>query len=92
MEMKTNPAIGPAKGAIDVCEVWNSILAALKEQVPEPSFRTWLEGTRLNEIKGSQAGIPTAVIAVPSTFAAEWLQRRYSRSIAEALKKITAKE
>lgn len=86
MEMMTDSANGPAKGAIDMREVWNSTLAALKEHVPEPSFRTWLEGTRLNEIKGSQTGVPTAVIAVPSTFAAEWLQRRYSRSIAEALK------
>ncbi|MBF6611588.1 MAG: hypothetical protein IVW55_00480 [Chloroflexi bacterium] len=86
MEMMTDSANGPATGIIDMREVWSSTLAALKEQVPEPSFRTWLEGTRLNEIKGSRAGVPTAVIAVPSTFAAEWLQRRYSRSIAEALK------
>lgn len=66
-------------------ELWDATLAILKEQVPEPSYRTWLESTRLREIQGSGPGIATAVVAVPSTFAAEWVQHRYGRIITDAL-------
>ena len=79
METKTD-------GAMDVQEIWRSTLAALKERVPEPSFRTWLEGTRLREITEGRGKIAIAAVVVPSTFAAEWLRRRYSVAIAESLK------
>jgi chromosomal replication initiator protein len=72
--------------AKDAGEVWKTTLSLLKEQVPEPSYRTWLESTRLKEIQGRGPGIATAVVAVPSTFAAEWLQHRYGRIITDALK------
>lgn len=71
--------------AKDAGEVWDATLAILKEQVPEPSYRTWLESTQLREIQGRGPGIATAVVAVPSTFAAEWLQHRYGRIITDAL-------
>lgn len=71
--------------AINAHEVWNSTLATLKEQVPEPSFCTWLEGTRLGGITGGQAAgamitatsiaTSTATVIVPSVFAAEWLRQ-----------------
>ncbi len=72
--------------AIDVQVIWRSTLATLREQVPEPSFRTWLEGTRLGAITADRHKISTATIVVPSTFAAEWLRRRYSVAIGEALR------
>lgn len=85
-------------GALNVDEVWRLTLASLKEQVPEPAFRTWLEGTQLKEIEegsvqaasGVASAIAattrvTAMITVPSNFASEWLHRRYSGPIAEAL-------
>lgn len=75
--------------AKDVGEVWSAALAILKEQVPEPSYRTWLESTRLSEIQGSKARTvvaAVAVVTVPSAFAAEWLQRRHGRIITDALK------
>jgi chromosomal replication initiator protein len=53
---------------------------------PLVSYRTWLESTQLREIQGSGPGIAVAVVAVPSTFAAEWLQHRYGRIITDALK------
>lgn len=96
----------------DTHRVWCSVLSILREQVPEPSFRTWLEGTRLHSLHGitapetaSGTGITDVVrsdaalssgmaglaglatVAVPSTFAAEWLQRRYSGLIADALER-----
>jgi chromosomal replication initiator protein len=71
---------------VDVREVWRSTLAILKDRVPEPSFRTWFESTRLSEIKGTNSKMATAMVVVPSSFAAEWLQRRYGRVIADALK------
>lgn len=70
----------------DVTELWCSMLATLKEQLPEPSFRTWLQSTRLREINWGKTGIATAIVAVPSAFAAEWLRRRYEKPIAEALR------
>src|SRR5689334_20000724 len=70
----------------DLGEVWNAALTILKERVPEPSYRTWLEGTRLSEIQGRDPSTAVAVVCVPSAFAAEWLQRRYARVITDALK------
>ena len=65
--------------------VWRSTLAILQEQVPEPSFRTWLQNTQLSEMKEEGGGVVTAVVGVPSTFAAEWLRHHYGKPIATAL-------
>ncbi len=65
-------------------KIWRSALAMLKEQVPVPSFRTWLESAQLDEIKGEDLR-SVAVVAVPSTFAAEWLRHHYRMLIAEVL-------
>jgi chromosomal replication initiator protein len=70
---------------VDTSNLWSSSLAILREQVPEPSFRTWLEGTRLYELEDRKSLRTTATVAVPSTFAAEWLQNRYRELITETL-------
>ena len=72
-------------GVEDLDRVWSAALAILKEQVPEPSYRTWLDGTHLSELKGNDARTAVAVVAVPSAFAAEWLQHRYATVITDAL-------
>ena len=73
-------------GVEDLDRVWSAALAILKGQVPEPSYRTWLEGTRLSELKGDDTRTVVAVVTVPSAFAAEWLQHRYARVITDALR------
>ena len=79
MDAKTDPKD-------NLTELWHSTLAILKEQIPGPSFRTWLQNTRLREINVGKAGMATAAVAVPSAFAAEWLRGHYDSPIAAAVK------
>lgn len=68
----------------DESKLWHDTLEILKCQVPEPGFRTWLLNVQLRDVD-VQKEILTAVLAVPSAFAAEWLRGHYECSIAAAL-------
>jgi hypothetical protein len=67
-------------GAIGVRQLWYAALAELRTTIPAQSFQTWLKNTTIIAFEGN-----TVVIAVPSNFAKEWLETRYSRQIAETL-------
>src|SRR6476620_8973258 len=71
--------------AQDESGLWHDTLEILKGQVSEPGFRTWLQNVRLREVDAQKKETPTAVLAVPSAFAAEWLRGHYERNIAAAL-------
>lgn len=66
--------------AISARQLWQAALAELQITIPAQSFQTWLRSTSI-------AGFheDTVVVAVPSSFAKEWLEKRFSRQIAEAL-------
>jgi len=51
--------------------VWEAALGRLQLQVPRPSFDTWLRNTA-----GTSMDEQRLSVSVPSTFAAEWLERR----------------
>jgi len=68
-------------------QVWQAALGELQLKVPGPSFQTWLKTTTVSEIRDS-----AVVIAVPSNFAREWLEKRYTRVITETLKNIMGRE
>lgn len=58
--------------SIDVAQrTWNAALGRLQIQVTRPSFDTWLRDTT-----GLAQDSGRLVVGVPSTFAAEWLERR----------------
>ncbi len=66
--------------AISARQLWQAALAELQTTIPAQSFQTWLRSTSI-------AGFAedTVVVAVPSNFAKEWLEKRFSRQIAETL-------
>ena len=64
-------------------QVWQAALGELQLKVPGPSYQTWLRNTSIAEWKESMVAI-----AVPSNFAKEWLEKRFSKLIADTLNNI----
>jgi chromosomal replication initiator protein len=65
-------------------QVWQAALGELQVKVPGPSFQTWLKNTSIASFEEGKS----VAIAVPSNFAKEWLEKRYSRQIAETLQNV----
>jgi hypothetical protein len=65
---------------ISARQLWQAALTELKVTVPAQSFQTWLNSTSIAAFENG-----TVVIAVPSNFAKEWLEKRYGRQIADTL-------
>ena len=63
---------------------WEAVLGRLQLQVTRPSFDTWLRGT-----VGVDMDDQTLVVAVPTPFAAEWLERRMHALIEDAVGAVT---
>jgi chromosomal replication initiator protein len=61
-------------------QLWERTLARLRERLPSPGARPWIEGTRALSMKDSEI-----VLAAPSAFAKDWLENRYAALLAEAL-------
>jgi chromosomal replication initiator protein len=64
-------------------QVWQAALGELQLKVPGPSYQTWLRNTSIAEWKEGMVAI-----AVPSNFAKEWLEKRFSKLIADTLNNI----
>jgi chromosomal replication initiator protein len=62
-------------------QAWQAALGELQMKVPGPSFQTWLKNTSIAQFEEGKS----VAIAVPSNFAKEWLEKRYSKQIAETL-------
>lgn len=67
-------------------QVWEVSLGQIQLQVPRSSYDTWLKGTYGLTLEGD-----SLTIAVPSTFAAEWLQRRMYQLIQQAVTEVAAR-
>jgi chromosomal replication initiator protein len=65
-------------------QVWQAALGELQVKVPGPSFQTWLKNTSIASFEEGKS----VAIAVPSNFAREWLEKRYSKQIAETLQNV----
>ena len=68
-------------------QVWQAALGELQLKVPGPSFQTWLRNTSISTFEQN-----VVVIAVPSNFAREWLEKRFSKVIGETLNNILGHE
>src|SRR5947209_1733179 len=68
-------------------QVWQAALGELQLKVAGPSFQTWLRNTSISDFQNG-----TVVIAVPSNFAKEWLEKRFSKVIIETLNNILGRE
>jgi chromosomal replication initiator protein len=68
-------------------QVWQAALGELQMKVPGPSFQTWLRNTSITAFENN-----TVIIAVPSNFAKEWLEKRFSKVITETLNNVLARQ
>jgi hypothetical protein len=64
-------------------QVWQAALGELQNSVSSSDFGTWL---RTTSIVGFDSN--TAVIAAPSNFAKDWLEKRFRKPISEALSNV----
>jgi chromosomal replication initiator protein len=58
-------------------EVWSRILDRARQEVPEQTFRTWLEPTEALEFDGK-----TIFVGTPDQFAADWNDSKHSELLA----------
>jgi chromosomal replication initiator protein len=58
-------------------EVWQRLLECARREVPEQTFRTWLEPTRPVEVRGN-----TLIVAAPDQFAADWNESKHAPLLA----------
>lgn len=58
-------------------DVWSRLLERARRQLPEQTFKTWLEPTEALELIGD-----TLIIGTPDRFAAEWNETKHSALLA----------
>lgn len=58
-------------------EVWSRILDRARQEIPEQTFRTWLEPTEALEFDGK-----TIYVGTPDQFAADWNDSKHSELLA----------
>jgi len=58
-------------------EIWSRLLDRARHELPEQTFRTWLEPTEALEVAGS-----TLVVGTPDRFAADWNESKHAAMLA----------
>jgi chromosomal replication initiator protein len=56
-------------------DMWQQVLSVIQTKLSKPSFDTWFKATRA-DLKGD-----VLVVTAPTTFAAEWLESRYTKLV-----------
>jgi chromosomal replication initiator protein len=68
-------------------QLWAAALGQLQLEIPRPNFETWLKDTQAVRVEGD-----TLVVATPSPFAAEMLDRRLSATIAKVVERVARRQ
>ena len=58
-------------------EVWSRLLDRARQELPEQTFKTWLEPTEAISVEGN-----TLVVGAPDQFAADWNDSKHSQLLA----------
>jgi chromosomal replication initiator protein len=66
---------------MDIKKLWDDLLAQMEIEVSRANFSTWFKDTYINKMDGG-----VVYLAVPNTFAKEWLSQRYHKKILETLR------
>ena len=66
---------------MEIKKLWDDLLAQMELEVSRANFSTWFKDTYINKIDGG-----VVYLAVPNTFAKEWLSQRYHKKILEILR------
>ena len=61
-------------------ELWQAVLAQIQLQISSANFATWFKNT---QITSQEEGL--VFISVPNTFAKEWLEQKYNKTIFKIL-------
>jgi len=68
----------------DITSIWTDVLEIVREELNEPSFKTWFEHTEALGL--NDAGIFT--VGVQNDFARAWLEDRYTQRLSAALSQV----
>jgi chromosomal replication initiator protein len=61
-------------------ELWQAVLAQVQLNTSQANFATWFKDTRVLDVRSGQA-----IILVPNSFAKEWLENKYHKTIFKIL-------
>ncbi|WP_309568624.1 chromosomal replication initiator protein DnaA [Paenibacillus sp. sptzw28] len=68
-------------------EMWQQVLSIIQTKLSKPSFDTWFKAT-----KASFNGDSTVIVTAPTTFAAEWLESRYTKLVRTTLQEFLGRQ
>ncbi|WP_432362787.1 chromosomal replication initiator protein DnaA [Sporosarcina sp. UB5] len=68
-------------------KLWNNVLSKIEDKISRPSFETWLKSTKLMSY-----GDENVTIAVPNSFAKDWLENHYVHLITGILSELTGED
>ena len=54
-------------------EIWSRLLERARRELPEQTFKTWLEPTEALEVIGN-----TLIVGAPDRFAADWNESKHA--------------
>ena len=61
-------------------ELWQAVLAQIQLNISQANFATWFKNTEINSCRGGKV-----VVLVPNSFAKEWLENKYNKTILKIL-------
>ncbi|MFS0725116.1 chromosomal replication initiator protein DnaA [Paenibacillus sp. 1P07SE] len=68
-------------------EMWQQVLSIIQTKLSKPSFDTWFKATKASFLSDDMV-----VISAPTTFAAEWLEGRYTKLVRTTLYEYLGRE
>ena len=74
--------------ATDINTIWSDVLDIVREELNEPSFKTWFEHTKA--VKLTSDGV--FIVGVQNDFARAWLEDRYTQRLSAALTQVVGDE
>jgi chromosomal replication initiator protein len=74
--------------ASDISTIWADVLDIVREELNEPSFKTWFEHTEAIDI--TPDGV--FVVGVQNDFARAWLEDRYTQRLSAALTQVVGRD
>ena len=63
--------------SLSASEIWSRLLDRARQELPEQTYRTWLEPTEALAVEGN-----TIVVGAPDQFAADWNDSKHSQLLA----------
>jgi len=82
-ETRSGAILQDKKEFTDLESLWEAALGEIEIQISRPNFVTWFKNSQLIDKKEQ-----SAFIALPNTFAKEWIENKYSKIVFAALRNL----